>query len=93
MTQINPFAGAIAQTPQAQRLAAADRDAQVRKTAARQKTTGFTDQPADEFVESADAVEPVGDEEHHPDPRKKKRKPSKTDESHEQEPQHIDIRG
>jgi hypothetical protein len=73
MTQINPFAGAIAQTPQTQRLAAAERDAQVRRTVEKQKNAGYSDQPVDEFIESADAVSAVGDDDAHQDPRQRKR--------------------
>ncbi len=74
MSQINPFAGAIAQTPQAAKLAAIDRDAQVHKATLKQRSTGYTsDQKVDEFVESADTVSAVGDDDQHHDPRQKKR--------------------
>jgi len=74
MSQINPFAGAIAQTPQAAKLAAIDRDAQVRKTAEKLRSGGSVDHNVDEFVESADTVSAVGDDDRHDDPREKKRR-------------------
>lgn len=78
MTQINPFAGAIAQTPQAARLAQIDRDEQIRKTLERSRATDRTDQKVDEYVESADAVESVGDDDQHREEqkRRKRRQPS-----------------
>jgi hypothetical protein len=82
MTQINPFAGAMAQTPQAVRQASADRDAQVRRAQEQQRATGRTDQKADEFVESADTVVAAGDDdEHHQDQRKRKRRQAQQQES------------
>jgi hypothetical protein len=94
MSQINPFAGAIASTPQAQRLASADRDAQLRRTQQQEKTATHNGQPADEFVESADAISPVHDENEHKDPRQKKRKPRHETEPDDPtpDPPHLDIR-
>lgn len=90
MSQIHPFAGAIAQTPQVQRLAAGDRDMQVRKAAERARTTGYTDQPTDEFVESADAVAAVGDDQHQQDQRRKKGRPGHDAKPDDDKP-HVDI--
>jgi hypothetical protein len=97
MTQINPLAGAIAQTPHAQRVASADRDAQIRRAQKAVTTTGHPDQPAAEYVEGADAISPVHDDSHHDDPRKKKRKPHHdaepgATEMDDESPPHIDIR-
>lgn len=91
MSQINPFAGAIAQTPAAARLAASDRDLQLRKAAERARATGYTDQPVDEFVESADTVAAVGDDEHHEDPRRKKRRREEPRKPDDDKP-HVDIK-
>src|SRR5688500_11928530 len=97
MTQINPLAGAIAQTPHAQRVASADRDAQIRRAQKARTTTDRPDHPEAEYVEGADAISPVHDDSHHDDPRKKKRKPhhdadAELIESDEESPPHIDIR-
>lgn len=93
MTQIHPFAGAIAQTSQAARLAQVDRDQQIQKTLQKQRATGLTDQHPDEYVQSSDSVKPAGDEssdKHHSKPRKKP--PPKPDSDTSQDPPHLDIR-
>jgi hypothetical protein len=94
MSQINPFVGAIAQTPQSARLAQIDRDQQVRKTLSKQRTEGFEGQNVDEFVESADAIEAVGDEDQHTDPRKRKsrRQPSPETTDGDDTSPRLDIR-
>ncbi|MBC7783447.1 MAG: hypothetical protein H7144_06360 [Burkholderiales bacterium] len=94
MTQINPLAGAVSQSPQAARLLAADRDAQVRKTTAGQKSTGFSEQLADEFVESADAIAALGQETKQQNfKQKKRRKPTPLPDQPATEVPHIDLRG
>ena len=97
MTQINPLAGAVAQTPHAQRVASADRDAQIRRAQQARTTTDRPDEPAAEYVEGADAVSAVHDDSEHADPRKKKRTPHPASEAKEivvddESPPHIDIR-
>lgn len=95
MTQINPLAGAIAQTPQAARLAQIDRDEQLRKALERNRATGLTDQRTDEYVEGADAVEAVGDDDQHRDEMRRRKRRQATHESAEPEdpnPPRLDIR-
>ncbi|GIW76769.1 MAG: hypothetical protein KatS3mg104_1832 [Phycisphaerae bacterium] len=93
MTQIHPFAGAVAQTPQAARLAQVDRDQQIRKTLEKQRATGLTDQHPDEYVQNADSVQPVGNEtsdRQKSNPRKKP--PSKFDPDSPEDPPRLDVR-
>jgi hypothetical protein len=97
MTQVNPIAGAIAQTPQAQRLASMDRDAQVRRAHKAKANTDHPDQPAAEYIESPEAISAVHDDGEHADPRKKKRTPHhetdvKEGDANDESPPHIDIR-
>lgn len=94
MSQINPFAGAIAQTPQSARLAQIDRDQQVRKTLSKQRTDGYDGQNVDQFVESADAIEAVGDEDQQSNPQLKKQPPKSPSQPADAKdtPPHIDIR-
>jgi len=92
MTQINPFAPALASTPQAQRLAAADRDAQLRKAALKTRTSGYNVEREDEFVESADAVQPSDDREQpqQQDPKHKKHH-EEADGEADKDPPHLDV--
>jgi hypothetical protein len=95
MSQINPFAGAIAQTPQAARLAQIDRDEQIRKALERSRATGLTDQRTDEYVESADAVESVGDDDRHREEmqrRKRRQRSAEADPPSEEDKPRLDIR-
>lgn len=95
MTQINPIAGAIAQTPQAARLAQIDRDEQIRKALERSRATGLTDQRTDEYVESADAVEAVGDDDQHREEqrrRKRRQASGEVSKPSDDDKPHLDIR-
>lgn len=88
MSQINPFVPAIAGSPQAQRLAAADRDAQLRKTAQKHRSSGYVVEQQDEFVESADAIQPAEHrEQQHPQQRRRPGKPPQDDDT-----PHLDIK-
>ncbi|HEX8342290.1 MAG TPA: hypothetical protein VF624_15410 [Tepidisphaeraceae bacterium] len=92
MGQINPFTAAVAQSPAAVRQAAAERDAQLRKADVRQRGTGADAAHVDEFVETADAVESVGNHRPHeePPPRQKQKRASPADPPASDEP-HLDV--
>lgn len=90
MSQINPFAPAIASTPQAQRQAAADRDAQVRKTAQKLRTSGYAVEHHDEYVESVDAVK-ASDEREQPQQQDSKRKKHRKEGDAPKDVPHIDL--
>ena len=100
MMPIPPLANSIAQTPQAVQQVAAERAAQVRQARERERTTGRDDQPADEYIESADAVAAVGNDRPHEEPaggRRRKRKlrtPVKADTKADEadEAKHIDLK-
>ena len=96
MTQFNPLLGGIAATPSAQRAQAADRDAQLRRESIRTRNATYTNGREDEFVESADHVHGVNDEDAHHDPRRKKKRPlpqdaQSKDKPDDGAPSHIDI--
>lgn len=93
MTQIHPFAGAIAQTPQAARLAQVERDQQIQKTLEKQRATGLNGQHPDEYVQSADRVQPIGDEPSDQQQSKPRKKPSsQPNPDSPEDPPRLDIR-
>lgn len=61
MTQINPFTGAVAQSPQVQRLQAAEKDQHLRRTQEAAKVTGLSTDQFEHQVESADALGSIHD--------------------------------
>jgi hypothetical protein len=102
MTQINPFAGSVAQSPQVQRTQAAEKDQQVRKSQDRGKDAGLAGGDTFEHqVESTDAPQPIHDEdERHQDPRRQRRPshgtqspPDSAEESddHDSPPPQLDL--
>jgi hypothetical protein len=62
MSQINPFTGAVAQSPQVQRLQAAEKDRHLRRTQELAKATGLSTDQFEHQVESADALSTVHDD-------------------------------
>lgn len=69
MSQINPLIGSILQTPAAQRLAAADRDKQLRRVADTAKNAYLLGDRLELSVESSDAAEPAKDEQQRRQPQ------------------------
>jgi len=61
MTEFNPFAGAILGSSQAQSIAGADRQRQLRRAQALRKDVAARDDSFEHQVESAEAVHPVDD--------------------------------
>jgi hypothetical protein len=62
MTYFNPLVGPLAQSPQAQRLAAADKERQVARAQALAKNAAAEGDRFEHTVESPDAVSPAGDD-------------------------------
>src|SRR5690349_17356388 len=100
MTQINPFAGSIVQSPQVQRTQAADKDQQARKTQDRTKDAGLGGGDTFEHqVESTDAPQPIHDEDerqNNPQHQQHRRSPKQSTESPEatveqDPPSHLDL--
>jgi hypothetical protein len=88
MTQINPFAGAILQAPEAERLQAADANARARKLQALQKNVAAREGDTFEHqVENTGEVQAINNEEGERDgppqkqPEAKPEKPAQEDES------------
>ena len=75
MTQINPFTGAVAQSPQVQRAQAAEKDRHVRRTQDAAKATAVATDQFEHQVESTDAVTSIHDDQSEHPP--KQRKPDK----------------
>jgi hypothetical protein len=61
MTQFNPLAGAILQTPMAQQVQAADKNAQLRRNQALEENSALEDDEMEHQVESSQEVTPVDD--------------------------------
>jgi hypothetical protein len=98
MSQINPFTGAVAQSPQVQRAQAAEKDRHVRRTQDAAKATALSTDQFEHQVESADAITPIHDEQsEHPPKQRKSGKPKPRDpkalEDGEQPAPRLDITG
>ena len=95
MSELNPFAGAILPSAQAQRQQSSERVNQVRRTQELKKNSG--QQSADVFehqVESSDAIAGVHDDDTRHDPRKKrgtKKQYSPKNDQPGDEPPHLDL--
>ena len=97
MSQINPFTGAVAQSPQVQRAQAAEKDRALRRTQDAAKASAVATDQFEHQVESADALAPIHDDQsvHPPKQRKSKKpapKPSSNDDADDAgEPPRLDI--
>jgi hypothetical protein len=76
MTQINPLAGSIVQSPMVQRQQAAEKDRQVRQARDVEKNSALHGDELEHQVESAQAITPIHDDGSH-DPRARKRFPKR----------------
>jgi hypothetical protein len=65
MSQINPFAGSILQSTQAQRQQAVERDRQVRRARDTAKNSALSGDELDHQVESSEELTPIHEEEKH----------------------------
>jgi hypothetical protein len=91
MTQINPFIGSILQSTQAQREAATEKSAQVRRQQNAEKAAGALGDEFDHQVESSDAVTPVH-EEHKQQSQKKREGPHQHPKPDDEEVDpHLDL--
>jgi predicted lipid-binding transport protein (Tim44 family) len=93
MTQINPFASSILQSPVVQRQQAAEKDRQVRKAQDAEKNAALAGDRLEHQVESAEQLAAIHDEDS-PDPRKRKRQSAQSrrsarDDSSDQS--HLDL--
>jgi hypothetical protein len=98
MSQINPFTGAVAQSPQVQRTQAAEKDRHVRRTQDAAKATALSTDQFEHQVESADAVASIHDDqsEHPPKQRnseKRKSEDAKTQADEAEPAPRLDITG
>jgi hypothetical protein len=62
MTYFNPLIGPLAQSPQAQKVAASDKERQVARAQALARDSAAEGDRFEHAVESADALSPVGDD-------------------------------
>ena len=100
MTQLNPFTGAVAQSPQVQRTQAAEKDRHVRRAQDAVKATALSTDQFEHQVESAEAPTPIhdGDDSQHPPKQRKSATPKPqggVDEeaTNEEPPPRLDITG
>ena len=94
MSQINPFTGAVSQTPQLQRLQSSDKTQQLRRAQNRSRNSGLAGEDLEHQVENPDAIVSVhDDDEQHPDQQKKKRppKPPLSAPSEQNSSSHLDL--
>jgi hypothetical protein len=100
MTQINPFAGSIVQSPQVQRSQADEKDQQARKNQDRSKHAGLGGGDTFEHqVESTEAPQPIHDEDerqNNPQQQQHRRSPQQPTEPPENlddqaPPPHLDL--
>jgi hypothetical protein len=92
MTQINPFVGSVVQASGVQRTQASEKDQQLRRAADVQKNAGLAGDRFEHAVESAEAVDPVHDEQQK-NPKKKRppnKKSKKSTDDQDQEPR-LDL--
>ena len=95
MSQINPFTGAMSQTPQLQRLQAADKDRHLRRAQDLKKNVAAGAEGVDHQVESADAIVSIHDEQERQRQQGKRRPvrkpPLSRDPPAGDEPPHLDL--
>jgi len=95
MSQINPFTGALSQTPQLQRLQAADKDRHLRRVQDLKKNVAAGAEGVDHQVESADAIVSIHDEQERQRQQGKRRPvrkpPAPREEASGDEPPHLDL--
>ncbi|HEX3357821.1 MAG TPA: hypothetical protein VHS31_12690 [Tepidisphaeraceae bacterium] len=92
MTQINPFIGSVLQATDVQRQQSDDKDRQLRHQTDLEKNAGLLGDRFEHAVESAQAVDPIHDEQKE-NPRQKQQHPKKkTDEDDDDNSEsHLDL--
>jgi hypothetical protein len=85
MSQINPFAGSILQSTQAQRHQATERDHQVRRAHESSKNSALSADELEHQVESSEELTPIHEDDKH-ERRFKRRAPHKSDGQTEEQP-------
>lgn len=94
MSQINPFTGAVAVTPQQQRLQSIDKALQLRKSQALAKNSAATTGDADHQVENPDAIVSIHEDDQHPQRQKQQPRhpgdPAPADQAND-EPPRLDL--
>jgi hypothetical protein len=88
MSQLNPLAGSILASVQAQRQMAVDKERQLRRARALEKDVAARDDEMEHQVESSEEVRPIGDESEESRDRPKRQAPPK--ETADDKP-HIDL--
>ena len=87
MSQINPFVGSVVQTGSVQRSQATDKDRQLRRTSDLQKNAGLSGDRFEHAVESAEALDPIHDEQKNDSKKKRQQqKHPKRDDKQDEEP-------
>jgi hypothetical protein len=93
MTQINPLAGAIMGSAQAQHQAAVQKQRQVRRSQTQRKNLTADDDQLEHQVESSEEVTPIHDEGNkHPDKRDGQPHRHAKDSDTSELPSHLDVK-
>lgn len=87
MFEINPLANTILGSVHQQQVLGIEKSRQLRRSKVLEKNVATEDEQLEHEVESADALNPVHDEQEQPPPRREPPKEPKDDKPH------IDIRG
>lgn len=95
MSQLNPFTGAVSQSPLTQRLQSEEKASQLRRAQAKSKNAASTGQ-FDHEVESADAIVSIHDQDDQPQNQKRRRPtrqpPKAVAPSDDESPPHLDLK-
>jgi hypothetical protein len=93
MTEINPLAGAIMGSAQAQHQAAVQKQRQVRRSQTQRKNLTADDDQLEHQVESSEEVTPIHDEgNQHPDKQGEHSRQNSPDEDENAPPSHLDVK-
>ena len=91
MSQINPLVGSIVQATGVQRSQAADKDRQLQRSADLKKNAGLSEDRFEHAVESAEALDPVHDEQKKDQKQKRRPNQQQTEEQSPDDESGLDL--
>jgi hypothetical protein len=93
VSSINPFSGYIAQGGQVERAQSSEKTRQVRRQQALSKNVAARDDELEHQVESADAINPIHDDDDTADRQSPRdQKPRRDPKAEDEEPPHLDVK-
>ncbi len=90
MMPINPITGAILGTPAAERAAAGEKTAQLKRIERNRKNTPTGD-TFERSIDSADELEPIADEHQKQQPRRQQQRRKDATQAQDEDPPKLDI--